>query len=86
MYGSISKGKRLHSHQHVLVEVIHRSECFLKCIATQGCVSINVYNDPMSCPRGSSFCCEMNDDFASQIAQDFFNDVNSEYYELDHCA
>ena len=69
-----------------LVVVKQELKCFIKCMSTQGCVSVNIYNDPVSCPHGSSFCCEMNDDFASQNAQHFLDDVTSEYNELDHCV
>ena len=84
VYGSISLMKRLQSHQLMFIVVKNGLECLLKCMATQGCVSVNVYNDQLSCLE--NLCCEMNDDVATQHKQDFWDDITSQYYELDHCA
>ena len=84
IYGSATQGKRLKSHQLMFAVVASRSKCFVKCTITKGCMSLNVFNDPVFCP--ARFCCEMNHALASQHTQDLLDDVTSKYYELNHCA
>ena len=82
IYGSAIKGKRLKGHQLMLEVVATISKCFVKCMITQGCVSLNVYNDPFP----TRFHCEMKQALASEHAQDFLDDITSTYYEFNHCA
>ena len=75
MNGRAEKQKQLVGHVMMILTVRTKSECFLMCMATLGCVSTNVCNDLTS----EGVRCDLNDAVSSVKEAN----GNCLHYELD---